>query len=135
MTTELFYLFLTSILLTVLWIPYIIGQVMTGGPLVPDEYVKLRDTENLPDWARRANRMHVNLVEQFGAFAGLIVVAHLAGLSNSATEIAAAVFFWARAAHAVVFLTGFKHMMARTLIFTCAFASLLVLAWQIAIAI
>ena len=30
--------FLTTILLTVLWIPYIIGSVQTAGPLTPEEY-------------------------------------------------------------------------------------------------
>ena len=33
----------------------------------------------LPAWVRWADRAHVNLVEQFAAFAGLVVVAHLAG--------------------------------------------------------
>lgn len=131
MTTELWYLFLTSVLLTILWIPHIIGQVMTDGPLRPEEYVKLRDGSNLPAWARRANRAHVNLVEQFGPFVGLVAVAHLMGLSNSATQIAAMAFFWARLAHAIVMISGFKHFMLRTMIFTVAFIALLTLAWQI----
>ena len=131
MTPELWYLFLTSILLTALWIPYIIGQVLTNGLLRPQEYVVLRDNTNLPAWVRRANRAHINLVEQFGPFIGLITVAHLMGLSNATTQLAAMVFFWARTAHAVVMITGFKHFMARTVIFTFAFLSLLTLAWQI----
>ena len=131
MTTELWYLFLTSVLLTVLWIPYIIGQVMNNGPLQPEEYVELRDGSNLPAWVRRANRAHVNLVEQFGAFAGVVVVANLMGLSNSTTQIAAMAFFWARVAHAIVMLTGFRHFMFRTVIFTVAFVAILAFAWQI----
>ena len=31
MTSELWYLFLTTVLLTVLWIPYIIGSVQTAA--------------------------------------------------------------------------------------------------------
>ncbi len=38
MTTELWYLFLTSVLLTVMWIPYIVGTVMAVGPITPEEY-------------------------------------------------------------------------------------------------
>ncbi len=131
MTMELWYLFLTSVLLAVLWIPYIVGQVQNKGPLTPDDYRQLRDSEGLPDWARRANRAHINLVEQFGAFAGLIVVAHLANISNSVTEIAAAVFFFARLVHAVIFIAGVSQLMARTMVFTVAWLALMVLAVQI----
>ena len=42
MTTELWYLFLTSVLLTVIWIPYIVGTVIAVGPITPKEY---RDRE------------------------------------------------------------------------------------------
>lgn len=131
MTTELWYLFLSSVLLAVLWIPNIAGQVMNGGLLTPEDYRKLRNIDDYPDWVRRANRAHINLVEQFGAFAGLILVAHLAGVSNGATQLAAAVFFWARIAHAIVFISGFGQLMARTVIFTIAWLALLVIAWQI----
>ncbi len=134
MTPELWYLFLSSVLLAVLWIPNIVGQVMNGGPLTVDDYKKLRDIDKYPDWVRRANRAHINLVEQFGAFAGLVLVAHLAGVSNGATQMAAAVFFWARIAHAIIFIAGFAHFMARTLIFTVAWLCLMVIAWQILVA-
>ncbi|MHA1189698.1 MAG: MAPEG family protein [Alphaproteobacteria bacterium] len=131
MTTELWYLFLTAFLLAVLWIPHIIGQVSNIGMLSQEDYKKLRKQEDFPDWVRRANRAHVNLVEQFGAFIGLIVVAHLAGISNGATAFAAALFFWARLAHAVVFIAGISQMMIRTLIFTVAWIALMILAVQI----
>ena len=134
MTPELWYLFFTSIVLTILWVPYIIGQVMTNGMLRPEEYVNLRESTNLPAWVRRANRAHINLVEQFAPFVGLVVVAHLIGLSNSTTQLAAMVFFWSRIAHALVMIAGFKHFMARTVIFTVAFISLLIFAWQILMA-
>ena len=83
MTTELWYLFLTSVLLTVLWIPHIIGSVQTAGPLTPEEYRIGRHVE-FPHWVRRADRAHINLVEQFGAFAGLVVVAHWTGVVQCA---------------------------------------------------
>ncbi len=134
MTPELWYLFLTATLLVLLWMPYIAGQVMTNGMLRPEEYVNLRDSTNLPAWVRRANRAHLNLVEQFAPFAGLVLVAHLMGLSNSITQAAAMVFFWARLAHFLVMIVGFKYLMARTMIFTVAFAALLVFAWQILMA-
>ena len=131
MTPELWYLFYTTILLTVLWIPHIIGQVMTAGLLTSEDYKNLREQSQFPAWVRRANRAHINLVEQFGAFAALVVIAHLAGISNEMTVLASGVFFWARTVHAVVMLAGIGVIMLRTLVFTVSFLSWLVFAWQI----
>lgn len=131
MTTELWYLFLSAILLSCLWIPYIGGVVKHLGPLKPADYVNLRSTDTTPNWVRRANRAHVNMVEQFGAFAGLVIVAHLAGVSTAATAMAAAVFFWARVVHAVIMISGFSKFSARTLTFTVAWLALLVIAWEV----
>ena len=130
MTTELWYLFLTSVLLTVLWIPYIVGSVMTAGPLTAEEYRVGRHAD-FPHWVRRADRAHVNLVEQFGPFAALVVVAHLLGVHNAVTVWCVAIFFWARILHAIVHISGIGVFMIRTVIFTIAFLALLVYAWQI----
>ena len=92
MPTELLYLFLTSVLLALMWIPHIIGQVRFAGPLQAEEYVTLREPAT-HNYIKRSNRAHVNLVEQFGAFAGLVVIAHLLQVSTELTAGAAAVFF------------------------------------------
>lgn len=134
MTPELWYLFYTTILLTVLWIPHIIGQVMTTGLLTSEDYKNLREQSQFPAWVRRANRAHINLVEQYGAFAGLVVIAHLAGVTNGMTVLCCAVFFWARIVHAIVMLAGIGVVMLRTLVFTVAFLALLVFGWQILMA-
>jgi uncharacterized MAPEG superfamily protein len=130
MTSELWYLFLTSVLLTVLWIPYIAGSMMTAGLLTPEEYRVGRHVD-FPHWVKRADRAHVNLVEQFGAFAGLVVVAQFLNIHNAATAWCAATFFWARIVHAIVYISGFDRFMARTVIFTIAFLALVVFAWEI----
>ena len=130
MTTELWYLFLTSVLLMVLWIPFVIGSVAAFGPLQPEEYRFGRNVE-FPPWVRRANRAHVNLVEQFGAFAGLVVVAHLANIHTAATVWCAIAFFWIRVLHAIVYISGFSRFMTRTVLFTLAFLALAVYAWAI----
>ena len=131
MTVEIWYLFLTTVLLAVMWIPHIAGQVMQGGLLSAKDYHELRDTSHYPAWIRRANRAHVNLVEQFGAFLGLVVIANMLEISNATTALAATVFFWGRIAHAIVFLSGIGILMARTLVFTVCWLSLMVYAWQI----
>ena len=40
-------------------------------------------------------------------------------------------FFWIRVLHAVVHLSGFGRFMARTVLFTLAFLTLVVYAWAI----
>jgi hypothetical protein len=62
-----------------------------------------------------------------------LTVAHsrFAGISNSTTALCAAVFFWCRLAHAVVMISGTGFVRIRSVIFTVAFASLLVFAWQL----
>jgi uncharacterized MAPEG superfamily protein len=130
MTTELWYLFWTTLLLAVLWIPFVVGSVQTAGPLQPEEYRFGRNIE-FPQWVRRANRAHVNLVEQFAPFAALVVIAHIAGVHNTVTVWCAAVFFWIRILHAIVYISGFAQFRARTVLFTIAFVALVVYAWEI----
>ena len=62
MKPELFYLLLTAILTGVLWIPVVIGYVTARGLLAPEDY-KVAPTSPLPDWVNRANRAHMNAVE------------------------------------------------------------------------
>ncbi len=129
MTTELTYLFLSALLLAMAWIPHIVGQVLASGPLTADDYSNLRDQADFPAWVRRANRAHVNLVEQFGAFAVLVLMAHSLGVTSGTMALAAAVFFWARIAHFIVFIAGVGILMARTVIFTIAWLAILIFAW------
>ena len=128
MTTELTYLFLTSLLLTLAWVPHIVGQVMVQGLLTPNDYTNLREQSDFPAWVRRANRAHVNLVEQFAAFAALVLIAHVLEISTSTTAMAAAIYFWSRVAHFVVFIAGVTALMARTVIFSVSWIAILVLA-------
>ena len=60
----------------------------------------------LPPWAWRADRAHRNMLENFPHFAALVLVAHVAGLANWQTALGATIFFWARVAHAVVYIAG-----------------------------
>lgn len=129
MTTELTYLFFSALLLALAWIPHIVGQIVTSGLLTRNDYTNLREQSDFPAWVRRANRAHVNLVEQFGAFAALVLMAHSLEVTSGTMALAAAVFFWARVAHFVVFIAGVGILMARTVIFTVAWLAILVFAW------
>jgi uncharacterized MAPEG superfamily protein len=64
------------------------------------------DPPPLPGWAWRADRAHRNMLENFPHFAALVLVTHMAGLANWQTALGATIFFWARLAHAVIYISG-----------------------------
>ena len=130
MTTELFYLLFATILTGVLWIPVVIGYVLSRGPLKPSDY-KVAPTSPLPDWVNRANRAHVNAVENLVTFATVVLIAHAVGVSTSITEISAAVYFYARAAHALIHISGFSLFMARTVLFTVGWLAFVTFAIEL----
>ena len=130
MTTELSYLVLTAILTSVLWIPVVVGKVLARGPIKASDY-KVAPTSPLPDWVNRANRAQMNAVENFAPFAAVVLIAHAIGVSTSITENSAAVYFYARAAHAVIHITGFSLFRARTVLFTVAWVAFIVFAVEL----
>jgi uncharacterized MAPEG superfamily protein len=130
MTTELCYLLLAALLTGVLWIPVVIGYVSSRGTPKPADY-KVAPTSPLPDWVNRANRAHMNAVENFAPFAAVVLIANLVGVSTSITEISAAFFFYARAAHAVIHISGFSLFMARTVAFTVAWIAFMTFAVEL----
>ncbi|MSQ54389.1 MAG: MAPEG family protein [Betaproteobacteria bacterium] len=130
MKTELFYLLLTTLLTGVLWIPVVIGYVSLRGLPKPIDYV-IAPTGPLPHWVNRANRAHMNAVENFATFAAVVLVAHAIGVSTSVTQTCAAVYFYARLAHAVVHISGFSMFMARTILFTVSWIAFITFAVEV----
>jgi uncharacterized MAPEG superfamily protein len=120
MSTDLRYLAFTAILTATLWIPYVVCQVMTNGPLAPPNYID-PTPRPLPPWGKRADRTYINAVETFAPFAALVIVVHLAGKADAMTAFWAICFFWLRLAHAVVYLLGIPYV--RTLIFTLSYVA------------
>ena len=127
MKTELVYLLLTAILTGILWIPVVVGYAGSRGPLKPENY-RVAPTAPLPDWVNRANRAHLNAVENFAPFAAVVLIAQQVGFSTSLTAACAMVYFFARLAHAIVHLSGTGFLMARTLLFTIAWIAFIVYA-------
>lgn len=127
MKTELLYLLLTAIVTGLLWIPVVIGYVVSRGPLTPETY-KVAPTSPLPAWVNRANRAHVNAVENFAQFAAVVLVAQFVGVSTHVTEYCAATYFFARTAHAAVHISGTGFLMARTVLFTIGWIAFLTYA-------
>jgi uncharacterized MAPEG superfamily protein len=57
-------------------------------------------------WAGRATRAHRNMLENLVLFAALVLVAAIAGKTNSTTLLGAQIFVWARVAYAVIYIAG-----------------------------
>jgi uncharacterized MAPEG superfamily protein len=104
MTVDLTMLAYSAALCVVLAFPYTIGMTMRVGlPAMAGN----RDDVPAPEgWMGRAKRAHLNLVENLAPFAALVLIAHVAGKADASTALGAQLFFWARLAHAVVYVAG-----------------------------
>ncbi|MEX0644999.1 MAG: MAPEG family protein [Parvularculaceae bacterium] len=126
MSETLFYLALTAMFTAALWIPYIAGTFIDKGMPTPEQYrdVGLRQRDQAA-WLARANRVHINAVESFAPFAALALIAEITAQSNATTAMWAMVFFWARVAHAIVYLLGIAYL--RTLAYLVGFVAVVAL--------
>ncbi len=128
LTYELRMLAYSSLLCLLLWVPYILSAIQTRGLASVVGYPTGKYGD-LPDWAQRTQRAHMNMVESLAPFAALILLAHLTGQASAATAFGAALFFWARLAHAIVHVAGIPW--ARTLAFAAAWAGNLIIFWEV----
>ncbi|MGA2288426.1 MAPEG family protein [Bradyrhizobium sp.] len=128
MSTDLKYLALTAFLTASLWLPYVVAQVTTNGPLTARNYLDPAPRP-LPLWGKRADRAYINAVETFAPFAALVIAVHLAGKANAVTAFWAMSYFWLRLAHAVVYLLGIPYV--RTLIFTLGYVAVVGTFWEL----
>ena len=128
MTPDLTYLAYTAVLTAILWVPYILGMVMSNGMITADSYRDPTPPE-LPAWVKRCYRTHLNAVESLAPFAVLVLIAHVAEIANETTAMWAMVFFFARLAHAVVYWLGIPYL--RTLVFAAGLLATLGIFWEI----
>ena len=73
-------------------------------------------------WAGRARRAHINMLESLVIFAALVLVAHATGETNERTALGAQLFFWGRAAYAIVYVAGIPWL--RTLVWAVSVAGI-----------
>jgi uncharacterized MAPEG superfamily protein len=128
MTPELFWLTLTVILTGFLWVPYTLNRIMVRG-LVGSMANPSRNDKPHAEWATRLMFAHDNAVENLIVFAPLILILSELDYSTKWTVYAAAVYFWARVAHLIVYTLGLP--VFRTLAFTIGFFAQVVLALAI----
>lgn len=127
MKTELVYLVWVTALTGLLWVPYILDRIFAWG--IADAVGYPANPQPQSAWATRLMKAHYNAVENLVIFATLVLVAHVAGINNSATVTACMVYFWARVAHVVAYT--FAVPWVRTLAFAVGFFAQTTLAWQL----
>lgn len=130
MTTspELQYTALTALFTGALWVPIVLNRF---GEMGLWKALKNPEPDVRPhaDWAYRLVNAHRNAIENLVVFAPLAIMVHVLQLGTAATATAAAIFFFARVAHALIYAFGIPVL--RTLAFAAGFFCELFLAGRI----
>ena len=127
MSIELKYLTWISLATALMWLPYIVNLALRNGLVKAmgyDERYSLMDP-----WAIRQKKAHYNAIENLVVFASLILVLNALGITNKNTECAAAIYFYARIAHYLIYTFGIPWL--RTISFTVGWVAMISLACQI----
>jgi uncharacterized MAPEG superfamily protein len=64
------------------------------------------DMPKLSGWAGRAERAHLNMLQNLVLFAALVLVAVVTNRTNDMTLLGAQLFIWGRVAYAIIYLAG-----------------------------
>ena len=83
----------------------------------------------LPGFAGRARRAHLNMIENMVLFTALVLVTAVAGKANAMTAMGALIFFWARLVYAVIYLIGIPWL--RTLAWFVSVIGMVLIALQL----
>lgn len=104
MTIELTMLLYSTLLAFILVLIPACKAILDNGPMTQ---AGPRDDLPEPDvFRKRANRLIANMYENLTLFAIVVLIAFAAGVSNETTVLGAKIFFYARIAHAVIYLAG-----------------------------
>ena len=126
MTTDLWMLVWTALLALGLPFIYLAGLTQAPGGVGWGLGNRAEPLFGIPEWAARGQRAHLNLLQNLAPFAILVLVAQVSGKANATTAFGATIFFWARVAHAAVYIAGIKYL--RTLVFAVGtFGAVLIL--------
>ena len=102
MTTELYWLTLSILLTSVLWMPYIINRLFEGG-FIHGLWDPDGETASKIPWAQRLMSAHVNAVENLVIFAPLVIITHILGMNTELTAAASMLYFFSRLLHVLFF--------------------------------
>ncbi len=101
MNVELRHLVMSAALCLVLPFIYVPARIVSWG--LTDVVSYPENPPSVPAWSARLKLAHSNLVENLIPFACLVLVAQAASVSTSLTVFGAALFFWSKVAHALLY--------------------------------
>jgi len=130
MAVELEYLVWTALLTLFIRMTWMFDKVRMRGLAKVTRYPD--DSEPLSGWGARAWIAHEDAIQNLVIFAVLVIALQLAGHGNAITHAAAAIYFWARLCHFVVYVFAVPRI--KTIAFLVAVGAQLVLAWQFILA-
>ena len=120
LSPELTYATLAAALTGCLWMPIIFNRLREMGAL--NALMNPQpDVRPQADWAYRLANAHRKAIENLVVFAPLAIGVHVSGLGTAATAVAAALFFWSRLAHALIYAFGIPVL--RTIAFLVGFGA------------
>ncbi len=88
--------------------------------------------EGMPEitgWAGRAERAHLNMLQNLVLFAALVLVAVATGKTNDMTLLGAQIFLWSRVAYAIIYVAGLPWL--RTLSWAASVVGLVIIFAQL----
>ena len=125
MTTELYWLVVTTTMTDLIWVPYILNRMKEHGPWTA-VWNPQPDTAPKAQWALRLMRAHANAVENLVIFAPLVLALQVVGTSTEVTANACLIYFIARVAHIILYT--FAVPLLRTVAFAIGFFCQMALA-------
>lgn len=105
LSTELYWLTLTTLMTGLIWVPYIINRLKEDSPW-PALMNPQPDTRPKAQWAERLMRAHANAVENLVVFAPLVLAVQMTGSATATTATACMIYFYARLAHILLYTFG-----------------------------
>lgn len=129
MSSEIYWLTLTTVLTVFLVTPYAVYRVSRIGLGRLLSNPQPGDDPFDDEWAHRAYRAHMNAFENLILFAPLVLAVQLTGSNNETTALAAAVYFFARLVHAPFYILKTPYM--RTIAYFVGLGACLTLAYQL----
>jgi uncharacterized MAPEG superfamily protein len=120
---ELRMLAYSATLCVLLAVPYTLGLIVERG--LPALAGNREGFAPGTGWIGRAQRAHRNLVESLLPFTALALAVVVANHTNDTTALAVRLFFYARLAHAIVYIAGVAWL--RTLVWAVSVVSMAML--------
>lgn len=129
LTPELHALLFITTATLLMWVPYVLMRIVRRGVMGAMANPSPNDAP-LPAWAERAQKAHLNGVENLAVFAPVVLIAAAIGVSTHATAVAAWTYAAARLIHYVVYTAGIP--IVRTLAFVVGFVAIFAIIGAIA---